>query len=444
MEPISTIVGFIDPIGGKNSEAQPNNPELAYQSIDFFYDQQRLLHPDVILTARITRSQAILERDSYSGIIFDRDGTTASLAIRGRLKQTIVLKDTYYNITLNIVLPADTVNTQDVPVFRTEGIFFLQGTITIAEENLTGFNADRIIFEHTGITELRDVNSNIIMNRSGIIHRAGITFQGVFPAFLRMTFLSNFLHEGPETSPESIVRQIGPSRAEIRGVPTGGPCRTNGFFIRIKGIIYYWGSQTALKISVDGRLSPFNPAFAFNQAKCSISSTAKIHPNQEHTEVGVRIVDAVFESETEGFSLSSVMGTNIHNVNLINIIPFPNDTVAETSEYTLVQNFSSISNNGSTLHKPHLITTDYVHTQFDGYVFMIEATTKDITITIPSAPVSNDRTFQYKRIDYTNHQVTIKMGTKSFRMNHGRSDRYLPSMTIYGYDDTIWSERRCC
>lgn len=94
-------------------------------------------------------------------------------------------------------------------------------------------------------------------------------------------------------------------------------------------------------------------------------------------------------------------------LNLDAVIPFTSDAVQDGSEYSFTQSNDSYNNSGSIFRRPIIITSNYTLTQFDGNIFLINATNGNIIITIPVGCISKNRLMEFKRIDSTSNSVTI-------------------------------------
>ena len=87
----------------------------------------------------------------------------------------------------------------------------------------------------------------------------------------------------------------------------------------------------------------------------------------------------------------------VTGLNLVSVIPFMTDAVQDGSEYTLTQDNDSYNNSGSIFRRPVNIIADYTLKQFCGNVFLVDASSGDIIITIPVGDVSKGRLMKFKR-----------------------------------------------
>lgn len=439
MTDISPIVGYINPVGGNDLTGIPNNTALPYKTIDGFYSQQRPLNPDIILTAEVTQGSVSMDLISYSGLVVTNPSKNASLLIKGKIGQTIVLNTTFFAIDPTLLLPKD-LSASDVPVIRTEVIFFIDNgnMLVIAEENtdITTPNAERIIFEHTGTTDIREFGGNMTVNRPGVIHRAGVSFYSTLSSVITIPTTCSFYREGPTTIETTIIK-TGNVTLSLNPLPVP-PGRTVGLIIQRKGFVGGNGD-----LFLFSRQSIPNYTIIAKEESSLVSATP---------DGSTQITGGTIKSDVDGeVYLTNIPDVNITNLNLVNVIPFEDQSTAQSADYTLVQDYDSYNNSGSIFRRPHLITTDYTHTQFDGNVFMVDASAGNITITIPPGVVSNERLFQYKRIDQSKHSVTITSkngidGKRRIYLNPKRCSckhrkilkQHLPYVELYGYSEKIY------
>ena len=152
---------------------------------------------------------------------------------------------------------------------------------------------------------------------------------------------------------------------------------------------------------------------------------------------------------TGGYITSSGLGTavftdllsvQINNLNLQGVQPFMDTVTEEAAVFNIQQEFNSQFNSGSIFRLPVLITKDYTHTQFDGEVFIIDATASDITVIIPVGDVSNSRIFEYKRLDRSSHKVVISSpglidGRRRIRLSNRKCK--ISAVRLVGYNGQI-------
>ena len=134
---------------------------------------------------------------------------------------------------------------------------------------------------------------------------------------------------------------------------------------------------------------------------------------------------------------------NIDKVNTMNVILFDGVDAQMNSNYNLSQQFNSYTNSGAIYRRPVIITQDYTLGKFDGNVFLVDASSNDITITIPPEN-SDERLMQFKRIDSSVYTVKIVSsgkidGRRSFKLkslveNCGK----LSYVELYGNNGTLY------
>lgn len=138
---------------------------------------------------------------------------------------------------------------------------------------------------------------------------------------------------------------------------------------------------------------------------------------------------------------ASDIPSNLNKVNLIDAEAFSNNTLALGSDYNISNETNSYNNSGSIFRKVRVLNDNYTHTLDDGYNFLIDASIKNIIIDVPT-DVLESRTFQYKRIDFTNHIVRIfspkgiddkgHYSVKNSRNNLGK-------IKLVGHNGKLWT-----
>jgi hypothetical protein len=107
---------------------------------------------------------------------------------------------------------------------------------------------------------------------------------------------------------------------------------------------------------------------------------------------------------------------------------------------------NSYNNNGSIFRVPKIITSDYTQDKFDGNVFMVNAGTNNILITVPIDALEN-RLFNYIRTDNTGNTVIIQTSDdNSFKLKNKCKNkstglyRKNGHLELYGFDSKLWKK----
>lgn len=441
MGDVSDIVGYI----GERPPCIPpdcpppgpalNDPRRPYATIDEFYNEFRPLYPAEILTAQLIGGNYQMNREEYIGLIVTNPAKNATVTIPGRIGETVLLSLVRFSADLTVVLPKDLRPIEDVPVIRTSIFLFDLGySLTISEVDGTdtykdGLNTKRIIFEHTDITDIRERGGLIIINRAGTVHRAGTRFYSDVQNGIDITTNCSFYLQGPDTV-EASVNFPTNTRITLHNVSNDQSIRA-----------FVIGRQTDSLI--DGNLLFFALNFR-PEDRYKIHSQGSFTSRRLVAVSNFDVQGGTIQSDTEGqIYLTDAPNADIKNVNLVNVIPFDGKVASETADYTIIQEYNSYNNSGSIFRKDHLITTDYTHTQFDGNVFLIDASKNNIRIVIPGGAISDQRLFRYKRIDRSSNSVVITAenrieGKRKISLRNRDCQKSLPYVELYGANDKIY------
>jgi hypothetical protein len=439
MATISQIVGWIDPIGGKNDEAVPNDITKPYHDIDFFYNSQRTSDPLLVLTAQVLRGEVSLEGTEYFSLAIANDANNALLNINGHIGKSIVTDTFILSIDTVLHLPSDMRQGEDVPVLQTKSLFKVEAgyTLSIEEDNpdRTKPNIARPIFDMSGIVSIALIDT-VVLNRDTIVWLGGNNVQLPLPTVLEMSNQSAYYVEEESTINVDLAQPAGDTCAIT--IYADKPAKSK---ILVLGECYSPAvavitSAIATITFATVILAPIAFESFWHLFHSKICDSKKVSRKVNGAPPNLRIIGGSIQANSNNVVLTNVANSQITGVNLVNVMPFSESEVAQTSDYTLTQEFSSINSSGSTFRRPTVISSNYTHTKFDGTVFMIIAKSEPITITIPNL-IGDERVFEYKRIDSTDYPVYIKA---EGGIEDRRCIKICPgkSLQLYGYKGIMY------
>ena len=477
MSDVTEIAGFIDPIVGDDATGQPDNPEFPYQTIDGFYTSQSP-SPTGILTAKVQTGNVFLGLKEYINLqVVDISGSPnagAILTIFGQKGVFIHFDSVFLQINTEVTLEADPDDgTMDLPVFVIDNDFaFGPGYfLDILEQNndFATPNRARDIFNFDGLTkpataDISQIGSDVVVNRNGAIFFGGTLFNSNTFAKEEKFPATNFYQSSVNSVFASIVADE-PSNLIYHQFPTGlsgiieplaqadpptRSCNTptqigviSGLLVLIPGVSIAisaaFGEDILAYVALPRCTAP--PTFpAISNPKVA----AKAREVQRLIEQGLPTVTvtggSITASETGPVYFTDIKGVQINNLNLKQVEPFLDDATEEAATFNLQQEFNSQFNSGSIFRRPNIITADYTHTRFDGEIFLIDATNNDIIVIIPNGPISNNRLFEYRRLDKTEHKVTITSPGKIddfSRIRLANEECHLNYLRLFGLEDRI-------
>ena len=478
------IIGYINPICGNDETAVPCDPSLPYATIDFFYNQQRLLNPDAELTAEVQNHLVALNGVFYTFLNVTNPSKNARLSIRGREDGSILFNAVTLQIDTDILVPE--INNTEEPIIRTGTSFEVQGGYRFNVINeLLNFNnpINRAAFDHNGFN-LDDIeyppgrvfirqSRSEIMTTLLVIHERGIAIDIDFPILMEV-LNTNIYYLGNEDQLDKnfVLNENATFNYHSSGVVSpfqepvfsGTQCISNppsqeSIYSQLSGNITLQGDYA---IGPNGQSWRFYtelvPQTVQNRSKenrMAFYEKYKNHPDPYVKEMiskmqngdipTTRMIQGgtVINKANNGTAfLTNAEDMNVVNVNCDDVVPFEDESVQKQSEYILQQESNSINYSGSTFQQGKLINSvEYTHTQFDGTTFIIDNSQHDVTIFIPIGMISNDRYFQYKLLYQTDNKVIIRSpglvdGKKKLvlrrdgKCNHG-------SALLYGFNNTI-------
>ncbi len=474
MSEVTEVAGYINPINGDDSTGLPDDPEFPYKTIDGFYTQQRGINTG-ILTAKVQTGNVFLGIQEYLDFqIIDVAGSPtdgALLSIYGSKGKSIHLKQTLWQINTMITLEADPYDgSMDIPVFVVdEGFDFGPNySLNIDEENadFTKPNKSRDIFNLDGsitpvnICIVSQSRSNIKMNRIGAIFYGGLLFssntfefQEKFPSsnFYQASNNSIFASISADEFSTRLYHQFPEDFKKIEGKRPllGGSCNTIGECVLLSGLVTLTAGLAIAFAAVQGKnfvkdlTKPICTTLTFPKSShpTVIAKTLEVKKRLTQELPLITVINGSISSSEDGTAIfTDIEDIQINNLNLQGVKPFMDVSTETKAVFNLQQEFNSQFFSGSIFMRPVLITTNFTHEQFDGEVFIIDATNNDITITIPIGDISRGRTFEYKRLDKSSHRVIITSpglidGLPQIRLSNRKCK--ISSIKLYGYNDKI-------
>jgi len=500
---MTTIQGVIDPIDGNDATGQPitdGQPIFAFKTLDFFYNT--FTGPDNLLIATVRKGTVVMNQLLYNLLTVTTNDEVGNLRTDGTPERSITLNNCTVNLPWRIV-PLDQPHngTDDVPVIRTTGDIFYVGQfpLDITQENiLNGTRNDddpiqqrsRIIFEHESVYFFENNGGTVdLPDTNSAIHYNGIA--GIVGFFDTMNTTNHFAVSLIDNN-ESIGIMIDGSAIpqcnwNIRPI-IDTPTKINDFSLleklliglvigipAITGVVLAYVINPILGviitvISVVGALvitlRYLFDTFPQGTNKIKVDKT-KIYNKciqllggkSRYNKLTSFLNKLQTNNNTKTFQMSGgefinkspdllkLYLTNApSNLNRINITggeiasPDTPQEIAEAIDYNITYDTNSYNNNGSIFRRAQLIDSNYIHTRFDGNLFMVDASNGNIVITVPTN-VLEDRLFYYKRIDSTNNQVRITTpngidNCTSVKLNNKGCK--LPKARLSGYRGKLW------
>jgi len=389
----------------------------------------------------------------------------------------VVENDTLLNVIES--LPDFTKGYNPVIIFNHDGV------IESDRKLFNGINSDLLI---GSLVYIRQGPSDIVMSRPGQIHYGGLDLDIDTPTTQKSFSTTNYYYEGPDSLGLKLISRAirtidyyTPNKDNVKSNCLGQiknilenptPCVTYSDLVIIR-MDYSISSDEKISDHYDELSSedkylyslPNCPEYNYNlKEKCNkfinhnndlIRNLAnKILTSGDRSQIfnsniNVRTIRGVNSNNSalaeKQIFLTNIPGIDISNVNLSgDIKPFPDDIIENSSDFNMQLDSNSYYNSGSIFRRPNIITQDYTHTQFDGVVFLVNASQNDITITIPIGDISDNRIFEYKRVDRSDHIVKITSVNKI----EGHRNIYLDRVScksnnnsyirLYGYNDNIY------
>jgi len=483
MSQVSEIIGYIDPIYGDNLTAKPGNSSLSYTSIDFFYNQQRDLDPTVYLTAQIAQSNVSLDLIEYVSLLVTNPARNAKLTITGLPNDSIKLVLINLQIDTDLIIP---VGGGNLPIIQTGISFIFDNDYSLniieASPNFSNPWPQRTIFDHNSliapsIVVIRQSGSKIVMSRSGDVHFGGVLVDIDSPSSAEFVPDSCYHQASIDTIALNITfRENASYKIHPRLVPkkSNGECdydfaltkaklaRSIFFSIITVGI---WLVVAGVGDSVHAIIQSVNKCPSLRSGKeVSLNKLLrqkclKHISNTTHPKI-LSMSKYILSQLDDGGKISQIQGgtvsgngpgklyltddptVQINDINLVNCEPFTTSEIAGVTEFNMKLQNNSYYNTGSIFRRPFVITKDYTHTQFDGEIFLVDLSNcgTDIVITIPAGDVSNNRVFEYKRIDESHRRVIIKSINIKIPLDNKFCDCKIKRsayVKLIGYNDKI-------
>ena len=481
-EEISIYVALLDPINGTDPPLIETmdyiNNGIPFKTLDILYTNFRILFPPetlAILTVNIQLGSSVmaLTDTKYELLIISNPNNNAKVTIDGKIGKSIQIGSVKFNINLDISVPFDPYisGNNDVPVIVSSDFFDVEGGIfNIFCDNIKDLSMTRDIIvseSYLSISQIDVLNSRVHLN---------IPYSSVFvinfymsilsPGSIILNQLSHYILLDSRyiepiqgtltiTSKSALDYNESPQISENPG-KVGAPCDDFlDFICEIYEEVPISRAQAIFKLVITGILSLGGAPSkikdeweVYKKINCNSGSSVSSPPavsivdsflNKRSTRVFTSATGIIINlSQSQNFPTFSGPGTiqNLQEVkltltntksiilglNLVNLDPYNDDLSLDTSEYNLIQDNDSYNNSGSIFRRAHLITSDYTLTQFDGEVFLIDASKGNIIITIPIGDVSKNRLMEFKRIDSTSNNVIITSpggidSYKIFRLN---------------------------
>ncbi len=487
-EEISVYNALVTPVNGTDPPLDQTldyiKQGLPFKTLDYLYRNFRVFFPPesfVSLTVNVLLGTASLSLTdiSYDLLIISNSTNNAKVVVQGVIGKSIQLNSIKFDINIDIIVPYQPFITKvrDVPVITSADIFIVNKILNIITNNsdISQLSMSRDIIVSEGSLSLDMMDSqNSIVNINipySIVFYSKVIARIPMHRTINLNIYSNYL-KGTLSQLYINIRDS----VNLVYYPPPPDYLSNCFTLCLVNLDT---NNDSLLFEIFNRL---NISFLFfvdgwipvSIEKCNVSlidlSTKRLDFKQKMKRLLDKVIFKTFlkavsinperflQESTQGvviqgsgtfeytgetvLSLTSIPAT-ILGVNLIGFKPY-----LDTSEYSLIQDNDSYNNSGSIFRRAHVITSDYTLTQFDGAVFLVDASRGNITITIPIGDVSNNRLMEFKRIDTSSNTVIItspggidlykvyKLDTK--KCKDGCKSKKLAYIRLFGDGIKLW------
>ena len=494
-EEISLYAALLDPINGIDPvpPTQQNilnqiNTGIPFKTLDYLYTNFRVYYPVETLTVLSVDivlgsvSMSLFDQP-YELLILSNSNYNALVTIQGSIGQSIQVDSVIFDVNLNINVPFDPyqLGITDVPVVTSKDFFIASRIFNILGEDTTNPSKSRDIIDSEGFVltyNIDYVNSTIDLNipYSTVF---GIHFFGYL---LKQASIMIGGHSSNATGyPENVGLTITVQKTnlEFQVLPDSGKiidakCDPAVYKGVATGLLIASVLIITLPVTVpslflmaqicglplkEKKPEQLTPSVKLEKIRASLSKDKyKVFMKAGFIDSGILLQPQPEVTTIQGPGTVEFVGTStmyltnfdvtVLGVNLVDVTPFPSESIMESSEYNLIQDNDSYNNSGSIFRRAHVITSNYTLTQFDGEVFLVDASAGSITITIPIGDISNNRLMEFKRIDGTNNNVSITSpggidGYKVYKLDtkkckDGCKPKKLAYIRLFGDGTKLW------
>jgi len=466
----------VNPTRGDDKEGAPitnGNPGFSYKTLQGCIVSLRLSGNTNTLFIDCSGGTVYLNNDTdYKDIVISSTDKSSNLiCYTGNARAML-----FTNVTLRISTDIE-IHPRNSPAIITDGIFEMEGEALNINEVITDdnkaflYSEPTVIFEHRGISLVDNVGGRVnAPGRDITIHSGGrLTRLSLFDNMI-MTPKSSFYVANDKTIGSEIDgSQILNTNIVFTDPPVNSRIAPNSVIwasvfykhLRLSNTILNTVtiSTASVKTLIDTKSSftfasridtpAKNTTQELTQLKILYKNNSKVMKlisNLQNLEETLTVSGGSLINNNPD-SLDVIMSNipgNFNQINLIDAKLFTDDNtkvLGNLSNYNITNDTNSYNNSGSIFRKVKLIDSDYTHTEFDGYNFMVDASSKDIIIMVPTDTLES-RSFQYKRIDSTNNVVRIftprgvnNCSHYSIRNNCGDLGR----IKVVGYNGKLWT-----